>query len=140
MSGVGRATDHPIHVVALRRYLCVIRFNVLGDVHAAKGLSHGEQALLSPYSPALLNGRLKCPDGKFEAQRADFKPRGQIKLPKSAIMADIPAIMADIPALMADLDARRWADLLSQIPHSPIQNPCEYGDSGPDPAVPNGPS
>ena len=55
-----------------------------------------------------------------------------------AIMADIPAQMADIPtimgdilALMADLDARRWADLLSQIPHSPIQNPCEYGDSGP---------
>ena len=55
-----------------------------------------------------------------------------------AIMADIPAMMADIPAIladipqrdgqrwqisaaqMADLDARRWADLLSQIPHSPI--------------------
>ena len=87
--------------------------------------------LLSPYSPALLNGRLKSPDGRFQAQRADFKPRGQSKLPKSAIMADIPAIMADIPALMADLDARRWADLLSQIPQSPIQNPGEYGDSGP---------
>ena len=39
--------------------------------------------------------------------------------------------MADIPAQMADLDARRWADLLSQIPHSPTQNPGEYGDSGP---------
>ena len=92
-----------------------------------------------------MNGRLKCPDGKFEAQRADFKPRGQIKLPKSAIMADIPAIMADIsaimadipaimadiPTLMADLDARRWAELLSQIPQSPVQNPDEYGDSGP---------
>ena len=38
-----------------------------------------------------------------------------------AIMAEIPALMADIPALMADLDARRWADLLSQIPQSPIQ-------------------
>ena len=48
-----------------------------------------------------------------------------------ALMADIPAPMADIPALMADLDARRWADLLSQIPQSPIQNPGEYGDSGP---------
>ena len=48
-----------------------------------------------------------------------------------AQMADIPAIMADIPALMADLNARRWADLLSQIPHSPILNPGEYGDSGP---------
>ena len=82
--------------------------------------------LLSPYSPALLNGRLKFPDGRFHAQRADFRPRGQNKLPKSAIMADIPAIMADIhiptlmtdiparmaniPAQMADLDARRWAD------------------------------
>ena len=76
---------------------------------------------------------------------ADLRSSGQIKLPKSAIMADIPAIMADIPAqmadipaimadipaLMADLDARRWADLLSQIPQSPIQNPGEYGDSGP---------
>ena len=48
-----------------------------------------------------------------------------------AIMADIPAQMADIPALMADLGARRWADLLSQIPQSSIQNPGEYGDSGP---------
>ena len=48
-----------------------------------------------------------------------------------AIMADIPATMADIPALMADLGARRWADLLSQIPQSSIQNPGEYGDSGP---------
>ena len=83
---------------------------------------------------------------------ADLRSSGQIKLPKSAIMADIPAIMgdipaimadipaqmadipalmADIPALMADLNARRWADLLSQIPQSPIQNPGEYGDSGP---------
>ena len=81
---------------------------------------------------------LNPPDGRFQAQRADFRPRGQIKLPKSAIMADIPAIMADIPAqmadipaLMADLGARRWADLLSQIPQSSIQNPGEYGDSGP---------
>ena len=48
-----------------------------------------------------------------------------------AQMADILAPMADIPAQMADLNARRWADLLSQIPHSPIQNPGEYGDSGP---------
>ena len=62
---------------------------------------------------------------------ADLRSRGQSKLPKSAIMADIPAIMADIPALMADLDARRWTDLLSQIPQSPIQKPGEYGDSGP---------
>ena len=94
--------------------------------------------LLSPYSPALLNGRFESPDGRFKAQMADLRSRGQSKLPKSAIMADIPAIMADIPAimadipaLMADLNARRWADLLSQIPHSPIQNPGEYGDSGP---------
>ena len=48
-----------------------------------------------------------------------------------AIMADIPAQMADIPAQMADLDARRWADRLSHIPHSLIQNPGEYRDSGP---------
>ena len=84
-----------------------------------------------------MNGRLKCPDGKFEAQGPDFQARGQIELPKFTIMADIPAQMAnilasmadfparmadipalkaDIPALMADLDARRWADLLFQIP------------------------
>ena len=75
VTGVGRATDHPIHVIALRRSLCVIRFNVLGDVHAANGLSPGELAhlkkrdgeLLSPYSPALLNGRLKSPDSRFQA-------------------------------------------------------------------------
>ena len=54
-----------------------------------------------------------------------------------AQVADIPAQMADIcpngrySAIMADLDARRWADLLSQIPQSPVQNPGEYGDSGP---------
>ena len=47
------------------------------------------------------------------------------------IFLPIPAQMADIPSQMADLDARRWADLVSQIPHSPIQNPPEYGDSGP---------
>ena len=82
---------------------------------------------------------LNPPDGRFQAQRADFRPRGQIKLPKSAIMADIPAIMADIPAQMADipaqtvdipaqmtnLKARRWADLLVQIAQLTIENPCE---------------
>ena len=78
-----------------------------------------------------MNGRFESPDGRFKAQMADLRSSGQIKLPKSAIMADIPAIMADIPAIMADipaimadilaimadipaqmadLDARRWAD------------------------------
>ena len=96
-----------------------------------------------------------CPDGRFKAQREYSTAQMAIKLPKwqeylpkwheslpkwheslpkweiSAQMADMPAQIADIPAQMADLDARRWADLLSQIPHSLIQNPGEYGDSGP---------
>ena len=54
-----------------------------------------------------------------------------------ARMADIPAIMADIPALMADLDARRWADLLFQIPQSPVQTPVNMETVDP-PAVPTG--
>ena len=40
---------------------------------------------------------LEPKDGRFKAQMADLRSRGQSKLPKSAIMADIPAIMADIP-------------------------------------------
>ena len=70
--------------------------------------------------------------GRMTAQMADICPNGRYSLEMIFLPRwQISAQMADIPPQMADFNGRRWADLLSQIPDSPISNPCEYGDSGP---------